>query len=173
MIGAADSDIQPDHIVGQGDHGIDARRARVIGMMRPDPADPVAARPPDGLVGAEFHHQMAEPVVAVDQRHRAAFARDADTGPRVVAAGAQALQITRQAKDAVTVAAQKIGLDHHVGDGGRVGLRQPLGGQHPGDKALQPRGGNPQRHARPRPAILVRSSARSVCFMTLPFPARV
>ena len=67
---------------------------------------------------------------------------DADVGPRIDAAGAQPLDILRQAEHAVGVGAGEIGLEHQLGDLGGVGARQP-------DRRERVRD---QRGDRPRPA---------------------
>ena len=70
------------------------------------------------------HHQMAHAVVAVDHRHRGALVHHADVGPRIDAAGADALDVLRQPDHAVAVGALQVGLRHQRGDLVGIGIGQ-------------------------------------------------
>jgi hypothetical protein len=66
------------------------------------------------------HHEVAHAIVAIDQRGRRAAFVDDDVRTRIDPASFQSPDILRQAKNAVRVAADEIGLDHALRDKRRV-----------------------------------------------------
>ncbi len=125
MVGVADREIEPDHVVGERHPRIERGGAGMVGELRVDPADAGRARFLDCDPGGAAHHQMAHAVVAVDQRGRGLLAHHADVGLGVEAAGFDAAGILRQPADAVAVGALQIGLRHQRGDDSGVRAGRP------------------------------------------------
>ena len=116
MVVAADREIEPDHVVGERHHRVGSGRARMVAHARADPGDAVVLRLLDRGHGGETHHQMADAVVAIDQRGRRPLPHDADIRTRIDPARLQAPRIDRQADHAVGIRAAQIGLDHQAGE---------------------------------------------------------
>ena len=109
-------------------HGdIKRRGPRMIAHARPDPTDTGFLSFFDCQYGGAVHYQMAHAVVAVDQRHRCAFADDANIRRGIDAAGAQPAYVKRQPNHAMSIAAAQIRLDHVARDRLGLGFRQPGG----------------------------------------------
>jgi hypothetical protein len=108
-----------------------------------DPADARFARKRDRGVRGAAHHEMAHAVVAVDQRRRGRGFRDGDPRLCVEAAGADAADILRQAKDAVGIGAGEVGLGHQLGDLAGIGRRKPDGAERIGSEGRDRARGEP------------------------------
>ena len=78
VVVAADREIEPDHVVGERHHGVERRRAGVVAHARADPGDARALGLLDRGHGGEAHDQMADAVVAVDERGGRPLPHDAD-----------------------------------------------------------------------------------------------
>ena len=63
---------------------------------------------------------MAHAVVAVDERHAVALARNADIRMEIDAACANATHILRQSEDAVPLGSGQIAADHQLRDDARI-----------------------------------------------------
>jgi hypothetical protein len=122
VVGVADCEIDPDHVVGERHRGIDRGGAGMVAMPHPDPADAVVARQVDRGLDRAGDHQAAEAVVAIDQR-----------------GGLDAADILRQPKHPVPVGARDVGGGHQLRCPlcrRRRNTDRPVGG---GDKAGQRR----------------------------------
>ena len=93
MVGVADREIEPDHVVGERHPRVKRGGADMVEELRVDPADAGCARLFDCDLRGAAHHQMTHAVVAVDQRGRGLLAHDADVGSDVEAAGLDAAGI--------------------------------------------------------------------------------
>ena len=124
MIGIADREIEPDHIVRQRHAGVQRRRAGMVAELRAHPCDPGGARFLDGHLRGALHDQVSHAIVAIEQGRRELLTHDMDVGPDVEAAGLDTAGILRQPADAVSVGSLQIGLRHQRGHGRRIRLRQ-------------------------------------------------
>ena len=120
MVGVGDSHVHPDHVVREGQGGVDTRGARVVPVMYADPRQPVFSRLLDGEFGGERHHHLAEAVIPVDEGAYGGFALGADVGPQVVAAFTDSAAIGRESEDAVSVHPVQVGFDHADGANPRM-----------------------------------------------------
>ena len=116
--------IDADHVVSERHRGIERGGAGMIAHARADPGDALRLGLLDRRLRRKLHHQMADAVVAIDQRGGRPILHDADVGARIVAAGLQPPDVDGQADDAMGVGAAQIGLDHQRRDGFGVGGRQ-------------------------------------------------
>jgi hypothetical protein len=137
VIGVADREVETDHVALQRHSRVERRRAGVVAEARAGPADPGALR----LLGSDLrgtrHDQVPHGVVAVDERRRRALLDDADLGMQVDAAGADPLQVGREADHAVAVGALQVGLGHQRGDRRRIGVGHADGDEGARDEVAQ------------------------------------
>ena len=112
MIVAAHREVEPDHVMGERHGDIKRRGPGMIAHARPDPTDTGFLSFFDCQYCGAVHYQMAHAVVAVDQRHRCAFADDANIRRGIDAAGAQPAYVKRQPNHAMSIAAAQIGFHH-------------------------------------------------------------
>ncbi len=124
MIGVADGEIQPDHVVGERHAGVERCRTGMIAQLRTDPGDAGGARLCNGDIGRARHHQMSHAVVAVDQRRAGALLHHADRGLYVQAAGLDAAGIRHETGDPMPVGALQVRACHQPCDNSRVLIRQ-------------------------------------------------
>jgi hypothetical protein len=110
VVGIANREIEPDHVVRERHPRIERGGAGVIGKLRVDPADAGCARLLDRDGGGAAHHEMTHAVVAVDKRGRGLLTHHADVWFGIEAAGPDAAGILRQPADAVAVGALKVRL---------------------------------------------------------------
>jgi 5-methyltetrahydropteroyltriglutamate--homocysteine methyltransferase len=147
MVGVADREVEPDHVVGERHRGINRGGARVVAVPHADPADPARLRDLDRGLRRALHRERTRTVVAVDECGRCPGSLDPDVGGRVHAARLDAPDILRQAEDAVPIGPGEIGPQHQLGGRRGVTIAQadrPVGG---GDKGLQLGAGH-ARHRR-------------------------
>ena len=123
MVGVADREIKPDHVVGKRHGRVQRGRAGMVGELRVDPCDAGRARLFDGDLGRALHDEMTHAVVAVQKRGAGLLAHHADVGPDVEAARLDAAGILRQPAHAVSVRPLQVGLRHQCCD--RHGVRHP------------------------------------------------
>ena len=124
VVGVADREVEPDHVMRQRHRRIERCRTGVVGELRVDPGDAGRARLFDRHFGRALHHQMTHAVVAVQHGGREMVVHDADIGPDVEAAGLDAPDILREPGDAMAVGALQVRFRHQAGDGGRILFRQ-------------------------------------------------
>ena len=115
VVRIGDGHVHPDHVVREGQGGVNACGAGVVSVANADPRQSAFFRFPDGEFGRERHHHLAEAVVSVHKRADGSFALGADVGPQVVAAFADSAAIGREPEDAVAVHPVKVGFDHADG----------------------------------------------------------
>ena len=84
----------------------------MVAVMAADPGDAGLGRLLGRELGRAMHHQVADRVVAIEERHAGALALDPDVGAQVEAARPDPPDVLRQAKDAVALGAERIGLGH-------------------------------------------------------------
>jgi len=123
VIGVADREVQPDHVMGERHRGVERGRAGMVAELRVDPAYSGAARLFDRHFGGAFHHEVAHAVVAVQHGRAGVLVHDMDVGPDVEAAGLDPPDILRQPADAVPVRSLQVGLRHQGRDRGSIDLR--------------------------------------------------
>ena len=150
VVGAGDHRIDADHAVRERQGRIDSGGAGVVRAPRPDPGDAGRARQLDRGLGGARHHQVAHAVVAVDQRGRRRRFGHPDVGRAIDAAGAQAAHVLRQSEHAVRVGAGEVGLGHQLGDLAGVGRGQADGGE----RVLDQAGDRRRRHPLRRPCLV-------------------
>ena len=138
MVGVADREIEPDHVVGERHGRVERGRAGVVAELRVDPGDACGARLLDRDLGRALHHEMAHAVVAVHKRGGGLLAHHADVRPDVEAAGLDAAGILRQPADAVPVRSLQIGLRHQGRDRNGVSLGQAEPRHRLRNEGLQP-----------------------------------
>ena len=101
----------------------------MIGVARADPADAGFLRQLHGEIGGVGHDQMADTVVAVDQRGRGRALQRLDVGLGIDAAGLQRTEVEAKAEDTVRIEAGEIGFDHLLCGNRGVGRRHATGDQ--------------------------------------------
>ena len=122
MVGIRHGRIDPDHIGFQRQGCIDTGSPGVAGHAAADPSDTAFARELDrGLCGPR-DHKMTHAIVAVDERRRGSAALHGYVGMWVGRAELEPLHVLRQAKDAVCIGSDQIGLKHQFRDSRRVTL---------------------------------------------------
>jgi hypothetical protein len=127
VIVAADSEIQPDHVVLERHGDIERRRTGMIAHARADPADAGRLALFDCKLRRAPHHQMAHAIVAVDQSGGRPVAHHADIRLGIDAAGADAPHVKRQSDHTVGIAATQVGLDHQARQDCRISAWQAGG----------------------------------------------
>ncbi len=137
VVGAADGDVEADHVAGERHHGIERRRAGMVAVVSADPGDAGCRGLLHRQLGGAAHHQMTQRIVAIQHRHGGAlfFHRNGRTG--VDAAGLNALDILRQPENAVAVGADQIGLRHQRRDLGGIAGRHAAGHKGPRNKGFK------------------------------------
>src|SRR5436309_13419180 len=83
VVGVADREIEPDHVVRDRHRGIDRGGAGMIAVAGADPADAVVASQRDRLLDGAGYDVAAEPVIAIDDSGRTRLPDDRDLVPRV------------------------------------------------------------------------------------------
>src|SRR5438045_9701167 len=102
MIGVADRQIEPDHVMRERHPRIERRRPGVVAVMSAYPCDAGTPGLRDRGARCRAHHEMADAIVAVDERHAVALALDANVRMEIDAARAYPAHVLRQPKDAVS-----------------------------------------------------------------------
>src|SRR4051794_5444035 len=123
MIGVADREIEPDHVVLERHRGVDRGGAGMIAVAGADPADAIVASQRDRLLDGAGYDEAAEPVIAIDDSGRPRLPDHRDLGPRVEPARLDAADVLRQAKDAVPVGAADVRGGHQLRRLRRIRLR--------------------------------------------------
>ncbi len=137
MVGAADGDIEPDHVVLQGLHRIERRGAGMVRHARANPGDAGGASLLDRAVGRMAHDEMAEAVIAIDESGGRPVLDHPEARRQIDPARLDAPDVLRQAEDAVTVLAAQIGRRHQRGHSRRVRRLHADCAQRTGDKSLK------------------------------------
>jgi hypothetical protein len=88
VVGAADRSGKPDHAALGLRPDVERRRAGVVAVADADPADPRLRGLLHRKLARAPHREVAEPVVAIDQRGRRGLPHDRNPGRRVDAAAA-------------------------------------------------------------------------------------
>lgn len=109
----------------------------MVGIACADPGDTCGLGFFHGQFGGVAHHQMSQPVVAINQGGCRALAENAKLRRDVHAAGFDAFDVLGQAKDTMPVLANKIGPGHQFGGFLRVGAGHAAGNETACDKGMQ------------------------------------
>ena len=111
----------------------------MIGMTCANPSNTRSFSLFNGQLGRMVHHQMPQPVVAINQRRGCAIFKTAKFRRRVQPTCPQSFDIHRQAKHTVPILAHQIGLHHQTRRSVSVFFGEPTGHETAGDKGVQGR----------------------------------
>src|SRR5436190_19984564 len=114
MIGVADREIEPDHVVLERHRGVDRGGAGMIAVAGADPADAIVARQRDRLLDGAGYDEAAEAVIAIDHGGRPGLPDHRYLRARVKPARLDAADVLRQAEDAMPVGAADIRGGHQL-----------------------------------------------------------
>ena len=138
MVGIADREVEPDHVVGERHRGVEGSRAGMVAELRVYPAYSGGPRLFDGHLGRALHDEVAHAIVAIQDGRAGVLVYDMDVGPDVEAAGFDPPDILRQPADAVPIRTLQVGGRHEGCDGCGVGVRQADRGERVLNEGLQP-----------------------------------
>jgi hypothetical protein len=138
MVGVADREIQPDHVVRQWHARIKRRRTGMIAELRAHPPNAGGAGLFDGHCGGTLHDEVPHAVIAIDQRRAGVLTHHMNVWPGIEAACPDTAGILRQTADAVSVRALQVRFRHQACNGRSIRVRQAQFDHRPTNERFQP-----------------------------------